>query len=281
MPEKDYRKIAAGKISRPADLKRMPRLLVYSRNKKGKTTFSMSAGVGKTLVLDPEQGTDEMKSKNPHRWPIQRWEDIDDAYEYLRHVNECPMPDCEFGKGHPFEWVSVDGLTKMSNMSLKYVMKMEEEKSLTRIPGFVQQRDYGKSGELMKDVLIKFHNLPLGIVFTAQERQVEPEDSEEDEDYEGVTSSYVPDLPKSVRGAANAIVDVIGRIYVVKNDETDPPKKERRLWIGESSRYDTGYRSDFVLPDYIVNPTIPRVVSMMRTGQLPVKKRASAPTRKR
>ena len=254
---KDYSKIAASKIFRPAEVKSMPRFLVYSRNKKGKTTFSLSAGVEKTLVLDPEAGTKEMKQKNPHVWPIDRWEDLDEAYEYLRHSD------------HPYSWVSVDGLTKMSNMSLKYVMKIQEEKSLTRIPGLVQRQDYGKSGELMKDLLTRFHNLPMGIIFTAQERQVEAADSEEDEDMEELASAYVPDLPKGVRGAANAIVDVIGRLYVVKNDDDKP---ERRLWVGESARYDTGYRSDFVLPDYISNPTIPRLVRLMRTGSVNQKK---------
>ena len=126
----------------------------------------------------------------------------------------------------------------------------------------------------MKDLLVKFHNLPLGIVFTAQERQVEAFESEEDEDYEDNAAWYVPDLPKGVRGAANSIVDVIGRLYVIKTD-TDPPKRQRRLWLGESALYDTGYRSDFVLPDYLPSPTVPRLVELMRTGKVakPTKKK--------
>ena len=269
---KNYKALAKQRMHRPSQLKRMPRFLIYSRNKKGKTTFGTSAGVEKTLVLDPEHGTDEMKAKDPHVWPIERWEDMDDAYEFLRHVNECQICDVP----HPFEWVCVDGLTKMANIALKYVMRVEEEKSLTRTPGMVQQRDYGKSGELMKEMLNKYHNLPLGIIFTAQERQVEAADSEEDEDFEDIAASYVPDLPKGVRGPANAIVDVIGRLYVVKVESEDPEKpgrKERRLWVGDSARYDTGYRSDFVLPDIIKNPTIPKLVSLMRTGTIPTKKK--------
>lgn len=258
--KKDYAAIAAKHIIRPAEVKSRPRFLFYSRNKKGKTTLALSAGVENTLILDPEAGTKEMKAKNPHVWPIDRWEDIDDAYEFLRHGD------------HPYTWVGVDGLTKMANMSLKYVGKMQEERSLTRIPGFVEQRDYGKSGELIKDLLTRFHNLPMGVVFTAQERQVDAYDSEEDEDMENLPSAYVPDLPKGVRGAANSIVDVIGRLYVVRNDSTDPPKPERRLWVAESVRYDTGYRSDFVLPDYIRKPTIPKLVRLMRTGSAAVKK---------
>lgn len=268
---KDYAAIAAKRMYRPAERQRMPRFLIYSRNKKGKTTFSISGGVDKTLILDPEQGADEMKTKNPHIWPIDKWEDIDEAYQFIRHYNKCPFDACP-EKGHEFKWVSVDGLTRMNNMALKYVMKVAEERSLDRIPGMVQQRDYGKSGELLKDLLINFHNLPQGIIFTAQERQVESFDSEEDEEYEDNSAWYVPDLPKGARGAANSIVDVIGRLYVVRTDD-DPPKAERRLWVGESAKYDTGYRSDFVLPDTIKNPTIPRLVHLMRTGTIPTKKK--------
>lgn len=249
---KDYQKIARARIVRPATIVRAPRLLVYARNKKGKSTFGLSAGVDITLVLDPEHGTDEMKSKNPHVWHIERWEDIDDAYEYLRSGD------------HPYKWVNVDGLTKLANMALKYVMKLQEEKSLDRIPGMVQQRDYGKSGELMKEMLTKFHNLPIGIIFTAQERQEEAFDSEEDSDVESSDVAYLADLPKGVRGYVNSIVDVIGRLYVVKNDDD---KAERRLWISDSTiKYDTGARSDYPMPDYLRNPTIPKLVRLIRTG---------------
>jgi len=257
MATKDYAAIARQRITRPANHKRYPKFLIYSRNKKGKTTFGISGGVDQTLVLDPEMGTAEMKTKNPHVWPIDRWEDLEEAYNYIRYSD------------HPYKWICVDGLTKMSNMALKYVMKVQEERSLDRIPGMVQQRDYGKAGELMKDLLTKFHNLPYGVVFTAQERMETGYDAEEDEDSEDVEAVYVADLPKGVRGAANSIVDVIGRLYVVRNDEG---KAERRLWIQESVRYDTGYRSDFELPDYLAKPTVARLTRLIRTGSANPKK---------
>lgn len=247
----DYEALAKKHISRPADASRYPKFLIYGRNKKGKSTFALSGGVDKTLVLDPEDGTDEFKAKNPHVWKITRWEDLDDAFNYLKYAN------------HQFTWVSVDGLTRYANMALKYVMKLQEEKSLDRIPGMVQLKDYGKAGELMKDFLTRLHNLPMGVIFTAQERMAEANDSEEDEDAEDTEAIFIPDLPKGVRSYVNSIVDVIGRIYVVKNDED---KFERRLWIGESLKYDTGYRSDFELPSYLARPTAIRLTRLIRTG---------------
>lgn len=257
--------IAKKRITKPSTIQRYPKVLVYARNKKGKTTFGISGGVDRTLVLDPEHGTDEMRTKDPNVWHIERWEDLDDAFNFLRYGT------------HNYQWVVVDGMSKLANMALKYVMKLQEEKSLDRIPGLVQQRDYGKSGELMKDLITRFHNLPMGVIFTAQERMEKAFDSEEDEDLaagdDDESAMFVPDLPKGVRSALNAVVDVIGRLYVVRDLETNKP--QRRLWIGESLKYDTGYRSDFELPDSLPNPTIPRLVRLIRTGS-PTPPKASA-----
>lgn len=271
MAVKDYAAIAKQRIKRPSQVKRLPKFHIYARNKKGKTTFGLSAGIEKTLVLDPEHGTDMMKRADPHVWHIEKWEDMDEAYNFVRSGE------------HDYEWIVVDGLTRLSQMALKYTMKLQEERSLDRIPGQVQQRDYGKAGEVMKTMLTEFSNLPYGIIFTSQERANEAADSEEDEDVDDVTMEYVPDLPKGVRGYVNSIVDVIGRLYVVKVDDPRNEGKtiaQRRLWVGETVKYDTGYRSDYVLDDMIKVPTIPKLVQLMEEGKVtrraPAKKAAAA-----
>lgn len=247
----DYQKIAAQKIQRPADtVDRLPRMLVYSRNKKGKTRFCTTAGVGKVLIADPEQGTKAFIQRNPHVWPITRWEDMDELYRFLKYGN------------HPYEWIAIDGMTRISNMALKWVMFQAEEHDLSRRPGMVQLKDYGKSGEIVKQMLYNFHDLPMGVIYTAQERQAEGTSSDDDEEVEDSSVVYIPDLPKGIRSAVNSLVDVIGRLYTVKLDE----KIQRRLWVEPNVMYDTGYRSEFVLPAYIKNPTVPRLVKLMKEG---------------
>lgn len=264
---KNYAEIAKRKISTPskASNRRLPRILVYGRNKKGKTTFMASAGTGKILILDPEHGTDEMTKTDPHVWHIDSWEDIDEAYKFLKLGN------------HDYEWVSLDGMTKIHNMALRWVMQQEEEHDLTRRPGLVQQRDYGKAGEMIKGILWNFHTLPMGVVFSAQERMEQAGAFDEaDEDIESASVAYVPDLPKGARSTLNSIVSVIGRIYTVRGEfkvrDVETRKivmKEgiqRRLWLDPDARYDTGYRSEYELPRYIANPTIPKLVKLMREG---------------
>lgn len=272
--QKNYSAIAAAKMYRPAEGRRKkPKILIYARNKKGKTRLTTTAGVDKVVILDPEYGADTMASINPHVWPIEKWQDIDDFYKWIRSDPICPSCTTK----HKFEWVGIDGLTRIANMSLKYVMQVAEERDLDRQPGMVAQRDYGKSGELMKQMFTNFHTLDKGVIYTAHERQDAPFSAEEDEDAGDVASTLVPDLPKGVRGAINGLVDVIGRLYVVQIDGADGiPKAERRLWIGPSDSYDTGYRSDYALPPMIRRPTIPKLVTLMEKGE--IKRKTATPT---
>lgn len=263
--QKDYLAIAKKNVIRVADDAYFPKLLVYSRNKKGKTTFALSGGIEKTLVLDPEQGTKAMLSKNPYVWPINKWEDMGDAYGALRTGQLSPKALTGQGPDEPFEFVSVDGVTKINGMALRYIMRVAEERDLDRRPGMVDRRDYNKSGQLMRDMLNNFHTLKMGVIYTAQERMITSDSGDNDEDEE--TTFFVPDLPAGVRGEVNSIVDVICRLYVVRVETKNGTRAQRRLQIGPHERYDTGYRSDYVLPDMLRNPTVPKLLTLIREGE--------------
>ena len=254
-----YRKIAASKIHKPGQRPDQKRILIYGRNKKGKSFFSATAP--NVLMIDPEGGNDELSKLNPDIWTISSWEDLNDVFKFLQSGE------------HEYEWVVFDGMTRIANMALRFVMKEHEERSLERIPGMVQQRDYGKAGELVKGLLYNMQSLPLGIIYTTQERQESPGDfGEEDADVEEVSSRFVPDLPKGVRSAINGIVDVIGRIYTVRTEVIRNGKEieylQRRLWIAPTEAYDTGYRSSHRLPDYVKNPTVGKIVSLINEGKV-------------
>lgn len=268
MATKDYSAIAKAKIHKAADNTAAPRILVYGRNKKGKTHFGATAP--NVLILDPEEGTKYETKLNPDVWPVTQWDDVHEAYEFLKS-----------GK-HSYEWVCLDGLTRMANMSLRYVTSRAMERELDRAPETIKIQDYGRSGELVKQMLTNFHSLrTIGMVISAQERMMEVSElGEEDEDAETTTFMYVPDVPKGARSAVNAIVDVIGRIYTVKGDfpqkyrDKDGTVKtrtvsgvQRRLWVAPNVSYDTGYRSEYVLPEYLASPTVPKLVNLIKTGK--------------
>lgn len=254
--KKDYAAIAKKKIGGPGT--KPKRFLFYARNKKGKTNLLSSAP--NILIIDPENGTEELdKEKFANNiWPVYKWEDMDEVFKFLRSGD------------HDFDWVGVDGLTRLHNMALRFVMTQAEERDLDRIPGMVQQKDHGKAGELTKGMLYNFHNLPLGVIYTAQERMENPgEFADEDEDVEEASARFVPDLPKGVRSAIVAIVSGIGRVYTVRIDDADGNlTTQRRLWLAQSEAYDTGFRSQHTMPSYIKNPTIPKLLRVIETGKV-------------
>ncbi len=260
MVAKDYEAIAARVITKPSEIRKIPRILIYGRNKKGKSTFGASAP--DVLILDPEQGTTWMKGLDPDVWPITRWEDINEAYSFLR-----------LGK-HKYKWVCVDGISRMNDMALDFTMQQRALKSMDSQPGMVAQKDWGQAGKVMKTMLVDFYTLPnMGVIFTAQERPLENDNSEADEDAEEAPMGFVADLPKGSRAMVNSLVDVIGRIYVVNVQVGEVMKKERRLWLGEHALYDTGGRSDFTLPEYLRRPTVPRLLEILETGKIAPRKK--------
>jgi hypothetical protein len=261
--KKDYSAIAAKKITTPGAMAesqggiRRPNILVYGRYKKGKTRFCLTAGRGKVLVVDPERGTDRFIKANPHVWHLQAWEETDDLYKYLRSGD------------HPYEYVAIDGLSRIHNMALRFVRRVAEEADLNRRSGQTTQRDYGNANELLKGLFYNLHALPLGVIYTAQERVIDGAEEEEDADVEIANIQYVPDVPKGSRAAVNSIVDVIGRLYTVKvpSETGEGNVVRRRLWLAPSMSYDTGARSEFKLPDYLENPTVPRLVRLIEEGK--------------
>ena len=125
---------------------------------------------------------------------------------------------------------------------------------------------------------MSLHTLPCaGIVYTAQDRMEASDISDDDildEDAQIPGARYVPDLPKSVRAAATALVDCIGRVYSVTVTGIHPKtgkeitQRQHRLWIGQNEQYDTGYRSAHKgIPDYLRKPSVARLQELLETGK--------------
>lgn len=275
---KDYVAIARAKIA-TAGTGRMPRYLVYGRNKKGKTRFAATAP--NVLIADPEDGTIAETKLNPDVWHVTEWADLDDIYHAVKSGIKSPKTN------KPYEWVALDGMTKMLSMAIDFVSRQQAERDLTRQPNQVDQRTYGQANRMVESMLHNFHSLRhIGLVFTAQERVVEIKDMEDlgdDDDASPAGYQYVPDLTKGARAPLNQVVDVIGRIYVVRGEfETKrrvmvdgkpmikkfQSKIQRRLFVAPHEMYDTGARTEYSLPDFIKEPTIASLTRALREGKV-------------
>lgn len=279
MAGKDYAAIARSKIA-PAGSGRMPRYLIYGRNKKGKTRFCATAP--DVLIADPEDGTIAETKLNPDVWQVTQWTDLDEIYHFVKGGGKSPKT------GQPYKWIALDGMTRMLAMAVDFVQSQVGDVDLTKKPTDQDQRRlYGRANKMIQGMLNNFHSLrQVGLIFTASERVIEIENMEDlgdDDDASPSAFQYVPDLSPGARSPLNQVVDLIGRIYVVRGDfevkrrvrqgdkvvvKTTTHKTQRRLFVGPHEMYDTGYRSGFSLPDYLAEPTVASVGRALREGKV-------------
>jgi hypothetical protein len=216
------------------------KILVYGKPKLGKTTFGATGP--KPLIIDcNERGTMSIrKFKDVKVFKVETWTDIDLAFWYLHS-----------GK-HDRETVVLDTVTSLAQLCMKFVMGDEASRDPTKDPAMPSKQAWGKTAELMRTVILNFRNLPMNVVYLAQERRGYTEDDDE-------APEVFPEISPSVRSALTPAVDIIGRMFLKEvvtkgGDGKKTRTLERRLLIGAHEIYTTGDRSESGLPSVIRLP---------------------------
>lgn len=241
-PAKAAKEVAKRKKS-VDDTSPYAKILAYARNKKGKTVFGCSAGKATFLVDIDEEGTRSAKGSGAEVFEANNFDEVVWAYWYLKA-----------GK-HKFKVVTVDNLTTLHKAALRKVMGQAEDRDPTREHGTANQREWGRANNLFNELVTNFRNLPMHVVFLAQERVIVDDDEEE-------PNLHTVDLPAGARGTALGAVGIIGRIYL---KEVKKGKWEGRMLVAPHDEYDTGNRVEG-LPRIIRNPTVPKLVRAWRAN---------------
>lgn len=223
------------------------RVLLYGRNKQGKTRTAAMAP--NPLIVDVnERGTRSVRNyKGAKVFRVNKWEDITWVYWMLREGD------------HPYETVIIDTVTAMQVLCMRHVLGTQEDRDPNREVSMPDRRSWGKLGELMKPIFLDFRNLPMHVVFVAQERVYEDEDS--------MTTEHVPDLSPSVRGVLTGAVDIIGRVYQAqvrvasKSKKKEEKKWETRMLVGPHEEYITGDRTG-VLGRIVRQPSVNKMIEL-------------------
>jgi phage nucleotide-binding protein len=221
------------------------KMCVYGRNKSGKTHFAGSSNL-KTLIIDcEEKGTETLVGRdNIEVYELSRWEELDWIYWHLK------------ANDHDFEVVAIDTVTMLSTLGLKWVLGDNMDPSAD--PLMPDRRHYGKLNMALSQAMINWRNLPLHVLFLAQERT---ETVEDETDEMATLSEIVPSLTKGPRTTLLGAVGTIGRIYtrqVTKKNKTTGKtveRTERRMLVGTSEKFAGGTRIKN-MPRILVNPTL-------------------------
>lgn len=169
------------------------------------------------LTTDPE-GTLSAWSlgSNAREWEIKKWDDIVDAYKYLRDGGIAEMG---------ITWVVIDNASEAQELAKNNNILLEHKRN-DKIDLFVpSQGNYQRTQNQLLDLVKKFHDLPVNVGWTAWIAT--------HEDNEGV-EYFAP----AIHGQKGAIAQMIaGYMNVVGYGEViedDDGKEHRRIWFSQS-----------------------------------------------
>lgn len=181
------------------------KVLIYGPNGTGKT-YMTGTFPGPILVLDiNEKGTKSLIGTGAKKRQIQTFEMFQMAYWYLKSGN------------HPYKTVVLDNVTTLQEMAMRFVMGKEAEVDVSKDMDLPTKHDWGGLSQIMKRWLIDFRNLPMNVVFIAQEKRSSDDDIDSDQ------VSVFPQVSSSVRAILGAAVDVIGNTYIKEVDDPNNP----------------------------------------------------------
>jgi hypothetical protein len=230
--------------------------LFYGPNGTGKTTVAGTFPA--PIIFDiNERGTRVLATEEGRikKRAVDEFEMLVQGFWYLKS-----------GK-HPFKTVVLDNITTLQEVAMRYIMNKEADFDLSKDMDMPTKRDWGGLSQILKRWLIDFRNLPMNVVFIAQERRDKDEDLESDE------ASVYPQVIPSVRGILGAAVDVIGRTYVSETTDANTGKTKTRfcMRLTPGPRYMAKIRlpAGAQTPNSIVNPSYEALVKIMNGGYKP------------
>jgi len=232
----------ARRIKSVDEANKFVKILVYGKNKKGKTRFAATGP--ECLIIDiDEEGTRSATGSGADVLEVSQFDDVGHIFWWLKAGN------------HEYETVVLDTVTALQAAAMRKVLGESEDRDPTREVATPDRRTYGRANQLVKQLLLDFRNLKMHVIFLAQERDVK-----DDEDEESSTFHTV-DLPPGTRATALGSVGIIGRIYLreVKVKGQKRPEWEARMLVGPHEDYDSGNRVDG-LPIIVRDPTMPKFI---------------------
>lgn len=248
-------------IKKVSDIKRARSWVIHGRAGSGKTTLA-STFPGPILLLDvKDEGTDSVADvKNLDVMEITEWQDLEDVYWFL-----AQNPD-------KYRTVVIDTVTQMQQMAVEEVgnRKRLGGKNLGDW-GTMTKQDWGDVASKMKLWISQFRDLPMEVVFLAQERVF----NNEDDDATGMLDPEVgPRLSPSIMAHLCAAVSIIGSTFIrerierkkINNRTKEIHHTEYCIRLGPSPSYITKIRKPkkVELPGFLVDPTYDSIIELIQ-----------------
>ena len=210
-------------------------------------TYLLSTMPKKGLVIDVPQvegGTSVLShTKNIMVLPVTRWEEIDDAFKYLRHAK------------HDYSWVAIDTMTAMQELAKRRAVQ-DRAGDISIDPKITTMQDWGKIGNLMGEMIFKFRTLPIHVIFLAQENTRETT---------GMPAVYEPAVAPATMQTLLPSLSLCGRLTVVEVEKNDSMVLERQMRVAPGPSYKSKFRAvkGRELPNVVANPNLGEMLAYL------------------
>jgi hypothetical protein len=235
--------------------------VLYGRSASGKTTLASTFPKPLLLLDARDKGTDSIADvEGIEVMDIETWTDFETVYWYL--------------KQHPkkYKTIVIDTLSQVQQVAIeKQIGDNLEEGQRAGDWGTMTKRDWGTVASALKTWIINFRDLPMQVVFIAQDRVF---NIEEEDEAEGLSPEVGPGLMPSVVKHLNAAVTVIGNTFIrdktivkgVGKKKREFKKTQYCLRIGPHAIYTTKIRKPkkVKLKSVMVDPTYEDLVEIIK-----------------
>jgi len=214
------------------------------------------------LLIDcKDEGTDSVADvENLDIKDVSSVEDMEEVFYYLRQNPKA------------YKTVIIDTLTAFQTI---VVESMVGNKDRAGQWGSMTKQQWGQVAQKMQSTIMNFRDLPMEVVFIAQDRTF---NVDEDAGGEGLMDPEVgPRLMPSVASSLNAAVTVVGHTFIrvryIKKEIGGKKKEVRKteycLGLGPHPVYIRKIRKSksTEAPDAIVNPDYEDIIEVIRGAQ--------------
>lgn len=241
------------------------RMMVYGEPGVGKTVFAGTSPKALILVNDEsETMSAAAMGSDADVWPCPTYEDIDEAFEYLRH------------EGHKtYEWVWIDNLTLLQDQAMDVIMEELVRTKPTRNRWVPDQHEYLVNQNRLSTMVRNFKKLPMNVGFTAHVMKSEDMDGK---------ILYLPMIQGGQGALSQKIcgyMNIVGYIATTKKEG----KTTRKMYLDKQGKYHAKGRFPG-MASVLEDPTVPLLEKAIAATVRPApaaqrRRRTTATTRRK
>lgn len=235
--------------------------VLYGPSATGKTTLAATFPKPLLLLDAKDRGTDSISDvEGISVMDGETWEDFEMVYWYLK----------KFSK--KYKTIVIDTLSQVQQIAIEKVIGDDlKEGKRAGDWGTMTKQKWGNVASALKTWIINYRDLPMEVVFIAQDRTF---NIDEEDEAEGLKPSVEPGMIPSVVKHLNAAVSIIGNTFIREKVTVKGVGKKRKetrkiqycLRIGPNALYRTKMRKPkkIELPQQLINPSYEDIIEIIK-----------------